>query len=94
MFQMGGVGPMLGQFGHFYKFAADKVANNSYPMERYRDEAKRLLGVLEGRLEGPAVDRSATTYTVADIALLPRVRGADIFYGGARRPRLWRFSRV
>ncbi|AHK43528.1 putative glutathione S-transferase [Ensifer adhaerens OV14] len=52
MFQMGGVGPMLGQFGHFFKFAADKVANNIYPVERYRDESKRLLGVLEGRLQG------------------------------------------
>lgn len=81
MFQMGGVGPMLGQFGHFYKFAAEKVANNSYPMERYRDEAKRLLGVMEAQLK----DRQwivGDTYTVADIALFPWVRGADIFYGG------------
>ena len=43
---------MFGQFGHFFKYAADKVANNSYPVERYRDEAKRLLSVLEARLEG------------------------------------------
>lgn len=43
-FQMGGIGPMFGQFGHFFKYAADKVANNSYPVERYRDETKRLLG--------------------------------------------------
>ena len=33
-FQMGGVGPMFGQFGHFFKYAADKVANNSYPVDR------------------------------------------------------------
>lgn len=81
MFQMGGVGPMFGQFGHFYKYAADKVANNSYPTERYRDESKRLLSVLEGRLK----DRQwlmGDEYTIADIATYPWVRGADIFYGG------------
>ncbi|MCP8897479.1 glutathione S-transferase C-terminal domain-containing protein [Shinella daejeonensis] len=81
MFQMGGVGPMFGQFGHFYKFAADKVANNSYPMERYRDETKRLLSVLEERLK----DRRwimGEEHTIADIALYPWVRGADVFYGG------------
>ena len=81
MFQMGGVGPMFGQFGHFFKFAADKVANNSYPMERYRDEAKRLLGVLEQRLTG----RSwlvGDDYSIADIATFPWVRGVDVFYGG------------
>jgi GST-like protein len=81
MFQMSGVGPMLGQFGHFYKFAADKVANNSYPTERYRDESKRLLSVLEDRLK----DRQwimGDEYTIADITTYPWVRGADIFYGG------------
>ncbi len=36
MFQMGGVGPMFGQYGHFHKFAADKVENNPYPAQRYR----------------------------------------------------------
>ncbi|MCJ8151578.1 glutathione binding-like protein [Shinella sedimenti] len=81
MFQMAGVGPMLGQFGHFFKYAADKVANNSYPMERYRDESKRLLSVLEDRLK----DRQwimGDEYTIADITTFPWVRGADIFYGG------------
>lgn len=81
MFQMGGIGPMFGQFGHFYKFAADKVANNSYPTERYRDESKRLLSVLEERLK----DRTwlmGDDYTIADITTFPWVRGADVFYGG------------
>ncbi|GMB81383.1 glutathione binding-like protein [Shinella zoogloeoides] len=81
MFQMGGIGPMFGQFGHFYKFAADKVATNPYPMERYRDESKRLLSVLEERLK----DRQwimGDEYTIADIATFPWVRGADVFYGG------------
>ncbi|NTJ66830.1 glutathione S-transferase [Agrobacterium rhizogenes] len=80
-FQMAGVGPMFGQFGHFFKFAAEKVANNSYPVERYRDEAKRLLGVLEERLK----DREwimGDEYTIADITTFPWVRGVDVFYGG------------
>ena len=81
MFQMGGIGPMFGQFGHFYKFAADKVANNPYPVERYRDEARRLLSVLEGRLK----DREwimGDEHTIADITTYPWLRGADVFYGG------------
>ena len=79
-FQMAGIGPMFGQFGHFYKAAADKVANNSYPMERYRDEAKRLLSVLESRL----ADRDwimGDAYTIADIAILGWVRNLVGFYG-------------
>ncbi|ENN88947.1 glutathione S-transferase [Rhizobium freirei PRF 81] len=80
-FQMAGVGPMFGQFGHFFKFAADKVANNSYPVERYRDEAKRLLGVLEERLKGRQWIMG-DDYTIADIATFPWVRGVDVFYGG------------
>jgi GST-like protein len=81
MFQMGGIGPTFGQFGHFYKFAADKVANNAYPMERYRDESKRLLSVLENRLTGRQF-LMGDDYTIADIATFPWVRGADVFYGG------------
>ena len=92
-FQMGGVGPMFGQFGHFFKFAADKVANNSYPMERYRDETKRLLGILEERLK----DREwlvGDSYTIADIATFPWVRCVDVFYGGAEVLGLSAFPRV
>ncbi|SCB33006.1 glutathione binding-like protein [Rhizobium hainanense] len=80
-FQMAGVGPMFGQFGHFFKFAAEKVANNSYPVERYRDEAKRLLGVLEERLKGREWIMG-DEYTIADITTFPWVRGVDVFYGG------------
>ncbi|WP_421577490.1 glutathione binding-like protein [Shinella sp. M31] len=81
MFQMSGIGPMFGQFGHFHKFAADKVANNPYPAERYREESRRLLSILEERLK----DRPwimGDEYTIADITTFPWIRGADIFYGG------------
>jgi GST-like protein len=81
-FQMAGIGPMFGQFGHFYKAAADKVANNPYPVERYRDEAKRLLSVLNARLTGRQWIMG-DTYTIADITTFPWIRGADIFYGGS-----------
>ncbi|MGE8102871.1 glutathione binding-like protein [Allorhizobium sp. NPDC080224] len=81
MFQMGGVGPMFGQYGHFYKFAADKVKNNPYPAERYRDETRRLLGVLEAQLEkGPWL--TGEDYTIADIATWPWVRALKVFYAG------------
>ena len=93
MFQMGGVGPMFGQFGHFFKYAADKVANNSYPMERYRDEAKRLLSVLEARLEGRQW-LMGDDYTIADIATFPWIEGARKFYGGDQVLEYDRFPNV
>jgi GST-like protein len=80
-FQMGGIGPMFGQFGHFFKFAADKVANNSYPLQRYVDESRRLLAVLEGRLEGRRW-LMGEQYTIADVASFPWVRALDVSYGG------------
>ncbi len=54
-FQMGAVGPMFGQVGYFHKFAGREIADKR-PLERYRDESKRLLGVLETRLEGRTLD--------------------------------------
>ena len=93
MFQMGGVGPMFGQFGHFFKFAAEKVANNSYPVERYRDEAKRLLGILETRLDGRQW-LMGDEYTIADIATYPWIEGARKFYGGAEVLEYRRFPNV
>ncbi|MBB4064296.1 glutathione binding-like protein [Gellertiella hungarica] len=92
-FQMGGVGPMFGQFGHFFKYAADKVANNSYPVERYRDEAKRLLSVLEARLEGRDY-LMGDEYSIADIATFPWVRGTDVFYNAREVLELDSFPRV
>ncbi|QPH52817.1 glutathione S-transferase N-terminal domain-containing protein [Pontivivens ytuae] len=79
MWQMGGLGPMLGQFGHFYKFAADKVSD-PYAKTRYTDEGKRLLKVLDGHLQ----DRefvAAGEYTIADIAIWPWIN-VIAFYGG------------
>lgn len=77
-FQMAGVGPMLGQFGFFYKFAGKDIEDKR-PLNRYRDESKRLLGVLEKRLEGRKWIMG-NDYTIADIATFPWVRGAKLIY--------------
>lgn len=77
MFQMGGLGPMFGQLGFFYKFAGSEIEDKR-PQERYVNEAKRLLGVLDGALEGK--DWIAGDYSIADMAIAPWVNALD-FYG-------------
>ena len=77
MFQMGGLGPMLGQLGFFYKFAGSEWEDKR-PQERYIAEGKRLLAVLEKELEGK--DWIAGSYSIADIAIAPWLRALD-FYG-------------
>jgi len=79
MFQMGGVGPMFGQFGFFSKFAGSKV-EDPLPRERYRSESVRLLKVLEQRLDDGRQWLMGEEYTIADIALFPWIRGAKVFY--------------
>ena len=79
-FQMGGIGPMFGQFGFFYKFAG-KEFEDRRPAHRYRDESRRLLGVLDKRLDGRQWIMD-DEYTIADIAMFPWIRGVDVFYGG------------
>lgn len=71
MFQMGGIGPMFGQLGHF-KRAEQKVP---YAIERYTNETRRLLGVLERRLG--EVDYLAGDYSIADMASYPWVKALD-----------------
>src|SRR5438270_636906 len=72
MFQMGGVGPMFGQVGFFVKFAG-KDFEDKRPRDRYVSEARRLLGVLERRLEGRRWIMG-DEYTIADIATFSWVR--------------------
>ncbi len=70
MFQMGGVGPMLGQAHHFRMYAPEKVP---YAIERYTNEAQRLYGVMNKRL---AKSRylGGPDYSIADIAVFPWLR--------------------
>eukprot|EP01041_Mallomonas_annulata_P020223 gene20223-39906_t len=79
MWQMGGLGPMFGQLGFFHKFAG-KEFEDKRPRDRYVAESKRLLGVLDKRLEGRDWIMGAD-YTIADIALLGWVRNLIGFYG-------------
>jgi GST-like protein len=78
-FQMAAVGPMFGQLGFFHKFAGREIEDKR-PLERYRTESKRLLGVLETRLEGRDWIMGEE-YTIADISLLGWVRNLVGFYG-------------
>jgi GST-like protein len=77
-FQNAGVGPMFGQVGYFNKFAG-KAIEDKRPLERYVNEAKRLLGVVEGRLATRAWIMG-DDYTIADISLLGWVRNLITFY--------------
>jgi GSH-dependent disulfide-bond oxidoreductase len=77
MFQMGGIGPMFGQVGFFNKFAG-REWEDKRPLQRYVDEAKRLLGVLETRLDGR--DWLMDDYSIADVATLGWVRNLITFY--------------
>jgi len=81
MFQMGGIGPMFGQVGFFHKFAGREFADKR-PRDRYVAEARRLLGVLNGRLaESPWL--AGDDYTIADIAVFPWVRNLIGYYDAA-----------
>ena len=77
MFQMGGLGPMLGQLGFFYKFAGKEI-EDPRPRERYRNEAIRLLAVVEKQLEGQ--DWIAGQYSIADMAIAPWLNALE-YYG-------------
>lgn len=77
-FQVGGIGPMFGQVGFFHKFAGREYEDKR-PLERYVNESRRLLGVLETQLEGGDWLMGGD-YTIADIATLGWVRGLVDFY--------------
>ncbi|WP_086465191.1 glutathione S-transferase family protein [Oceanibaculum nanhaiense] len=72
MWQMGGLGPMLGQAHHFLQYAPEKI---EYAMNRYSNEANRLYGVLNKRLQGR--DYVAGDYSIADMAIMPWLRYPD-----------------
>ena len=78
MFQMGGVGPIFGQLGFFNKFAG-KAYEDKRPLQRYVDESKRLLDVMDKALNGHEWF-VADEYTIADIAMLGWVRNLITFY--------------
>jgi GST-like protein len=78
---MGGIGPMFGQVGFFYKFAG-KDYEDKRPRDRYVDESRRLLAVLDKHLAGREWI-VGDEYTIADIASFPWINNLVTFYGAA-----------
>jgi GST-like protein len=78
MFQMGGIGPMFGQVGFFHKFAGKEIEDKR-PRDRYVNESKRLLGVLDKQLEKKTW-MIGDQYSIADISIFPWVRNLVTFY--------------
>ena len=77
-FQIGAMGPMFGQVGYFHKFAGREIEDKR-PLYRYRDEAKRILAIIEARL----AERTwimGDDYTISDISMLGWVRNLIGFY--------------
>jgi GST-like protein len=79
MFQMSFIGPMFGQVGFFHKFEG-RAYEDKRPLEHYVAEAKRLLGVLDQRLEGRTWILG-DEYTIVDISIFPLVRNLIDYYG-------------
>ncbi len=71
MWQMGGLGPMAGQNGHFLLYAPEKLP---YAIERYGKEVDRLYGVLDAQLGRTGVFVAGAAYSIADMAIFPWVR--------------------
>ena len=91
-FQMANIGPMFGQFGHFFKYAKDRCLD-PYPLERYTTEAKRLLTLLDIRL----ANREwivGEAYSIADIAIFPWVECLGQFYSAGEQLQLSEYSNV
>jgi GST-like protein len=92
MFQMGGIGPMFGQVGFFYKFAG-KAYEDKRPLQRYVDESRRLLRVLDRHLEGKAWIMG-DEYGIADIASFPWINNLVAFYGAGELVGMADFANV
>ncbi len=92
MFQMGGVGPMFGQLGFFHKFAGREYEDKR-PRDRYVNESKRLLGVLDCELAQRAWV-AGNDYSIADIAIFPWIRNLVGFYGAGELVGFEKFKNV
>ncbi|KTC87549.1 MULTISPECIES: glutathione S-transferase N-terminal domain-containing protein [Legionella] len=75
-FQVGHVGPMFGQYGHFYRYASEELP---YAKKRYGDEVLRLMGVMDKQLQQHSYI-SGTDYTIADMAIWPWLYCYENFY--------------
>ncbi|HUH30619.1 MAG TPA: glutathione S-transferase N-terminal domain-containing protein [Rhodanobacter sp.] len=91
-FQMASIGPMFGQVGFFNKFAGREIADKR-PLERYVNESRRLLGVLDDRLANRRWIMD-DDYTIADIATVGWVRNLITFYAARELVEFARFTNV
>ena len=91
MFQMGGVGPMFGQIGFFHRYKGREIEDKR-PLNRYVNEAKRLLGVIDRQLDGR--DWITGDYSIADIAIAPWVRNLRTGYEAAELVGLDDFANI
>ncbi|MGW9332455.1 glutathione S-transferase N-terminal domain-containing protein [Bosea sp. NPDC055594] len=91
-FQMAAIGPIFGQLGFFHKFAGREYEDKR-PRDRYANESKRLLGVLETRLAGRDW-LMGSEYSIADVATLGWVRNLVGFYGAGELVEYDKLERV
>lgn len=92
VFQAAHLGPMFGQFGHFYRYAKAQC-DHPYPVERYRNEARRLLAILEQRLS----EREYLLdygYSIVDMACAPWVECLEVFYKASDELKLAEYTHV
>jgi GSH-dependent disulfide-bond oxidoreductase len=92
MFQMSFIGPMFGQVGFFHKFEG-RTYEDKRPLNHYVAEVKRLLGVLDQRLDGRAW-MMGDDYTLVDISIFPLVRNLIGYYGAGELVGISGFSNV
>lgn len=91
MFQMGGVGPMFGQLGFFHRYKGSEIEDKR-PRDRYVNEARRLLGVLDRQLDGR--EWITSEYSIADMAIAPWVRTLIVNYEAQDLVQLSGFANV
>lgn len=91
-FQVGHIGPMFGQFGHFFKYARGKC-DHPYPLERYSQETRRLLGVLNEHLNRHEY-MLGESYSIVDMAIVPWVEALQSAYQAGAHLNLDEFQAV
>lgn len=91
-FQASAVGPMFGAFGHFHSYGRENC-DHPYPEERFANETKRILKILDERLQHQCYIVS-DEYSIADIAIFPWVIWLDVFYKASEQLALESFTNV
>lgn len=91
-FQASAVGPMFGAFGHFHTYGKDNC-DHPYPEERFANETKRILNILDERLKNQTY-MIGDEYSIADIAIFPWIIWLDVFYKASEQLSLDSFFHI